>query len=194
MKNKTVLVILPTIREKKALEIAKTIKDRANYPCDVLVVLDKKKTGWVATLNATVKKYKYDYYVYAADDVFPGKRWLEIAMNTAKIKNAGLVALNGGKWFGALADFGLVERKFMLSNYGGDMLYSGYKSHYGDVELTILAKAKDKYAYSATALFVEVHDKTGYENNRQDQKKFRNRKKSGFNGKVKDRELLNQYS
>lgn len=186
--------MIPTINYRKAQVISEIVGRRAGFPIDIFLYEDKKRSGWVSVCNSFVKKFEYDFYVYLADDVFPGKNWLSKALKIQKEKNAGLVGLNGGKWDGLIADFGLVERNWMLKNYNGNLFFDGYKSHYGDTELTMIAIEDRKYAYDPSAIMMEIHDKFGYKNNKQDQALFKSRKTHGFDAKVLDRELLEAYN
>ncbi|MCL1940204.1 MAG: hypothetical protein FWG04_06035 [Desulfovibrionaceae bacterium] len=56
-------------------------------------------------------------------------------------ENAGLLAFNDGCFFGSLAAFGLVDRQWTDSFYGGKTLfYPHYKKTYCDTELTDIAR------------------------------------------------------
>lgn len=189
-----VIALIPTINFKKAMDISKVLLNRADYPLEVMIFEDKARYGWVKVCNMAVRALEADYYIYLADDVFPGKFWLSKAMSIMKRKDAGLVGLNGGKWDGLIADFGLVKKEWMLKNYNGDLFFNGYKSHYGDTELTMLAINDRKYAYDPKAIMMEIHDKSEYKNNKEDRDLFRNRKRDGFNGMILDKELLQAYN
>lgn len=151
------LVIMPATNVDLAMKAANVIKQRAGMPCDVVVVEDKNKIGFIAIANKTVKENpNYVFYVYTAQDAFVGDNWLINAVLKQAKTGAGLVCLNNGRWNGSLAAFGMVERLWMQNNYNGDLFFSGYKSHYADTELTQIAKEQGRYAYEPSSLMIEV--------------------------------------
>jgi hypothetical protein len=133
--------------------------------------------------------------VYAAQDAFAGRLWLQHALQGVSANpKARLLAFNDGKWFGQLAAFGMVQREWVLGLYGGCLFYPGYRHHYGDVELTLLARQQQALAYHPHALLVEVDPlKDGRPVNEADRARFLNRAAEGFDGRVVDPNLLRQF-
>lgn len=195
LKHPKVTVILPAIDMEKAKKTATLMKKRANYPFEMLVVEDVNRTGFMATLQTAINNNPSDFYVYTAEDAFVGNDWLKIAMETIEKENAGLFAFNNGRWGGKMAAFGLVRHSWMVHNYGGNLFYNGYKTHYGDVELTLIAKDQGKFAYNGDAVMTEIdYDKDKKGTNLMDKQLFNKRKENGFDGKVKNEELLHSFS
>lgn len=190
-----VTVIMPTTDMVMAKKASKLMKSRAGYPCQVLIVEDINRSGFMATLQGAIDKNPSDFYVYTAQDAFVGNDWLKIAMKKMEETNAGLLAFNNGRWGNKMAAFGLVRHEWMVKNYGGRLFYEGYKTHYADVELTLIAKQEGKFAYDGDAVMTEIDfDKDGKGTNAQDKALFAERKMTGFDGKVTDIELLQFFS
>jgi len=194
-KEPKITVIMPTIHPEKAKKTAKILTSRAGIPHTMLVVEDVKKSGFVAICNGVVEQNQADYFVYVSDDVFPSRDWLKDAYSIAKDNNAGLVGFNDGKWDGAIATSGLVEDAWMRKNYNGKMFFPDYFGHYNDTELTILAINDNKYFYSSKSCLMEVdYDKESKAVNTKDRDLFTKRKSSGFDGKVSNINLINNYA
>ena len=153
-----IAVLIPTRSEdlKIAEKVAKLHKTRAGMPCEVFVLEDKEKIGWIAMLNKAVKKIDAKYYVYSCADYFPGRDWLKIAYQTLIKDKLGLVGFNDGKWHGAIATTGLISKEYLFSNYGGDLFFNKYQKHWADTELTLKAKKDGVYGYNPNAVLVEV--------------------------------------
>lgn len=182
---KTIAVVIPSINIERANMVVDVMQKRAGRDADYYVVEDIDRSGFMATMNDFVKNNEYDYYVYAAEDSFPGWMWLKRAYDKAVEKDAGLIAFNDGKNSGNLATFGMVERKWMESIYGGDIFYSGYHSHYGDTELTVYAIRDNKLAYDPEACLVEVdYKKHGV--NIKDKELYNKRKMTLFNSSLQE--------
>lgn len=194
-KEEPVTILIPTINPEKAKQCADIIHVRAKYPHKIIVEEDVDKIGWVAMINKMVKENPARYYLYAADDVFPGRNFLKIAMQTMKESKAKLVCLNDGKFYGATASFAIVDYEWIKNIYNGNLLNPIYKSHYSDPEISLIAMAQKVYAYSPDSLFIEVtYDKDGQvrkPNNKQDKENFDLRKKTFLDGLVTDINLLN---
>lgn len=179
-------VIIPTIDLKKADQIARLMFYRAGMKCEILVVEDTERKGWVKVINDTVREYPDRYYVYAADDAYPSRGFLKGAYDQMISTGAGIVAFNEGKYQDLSAGFALVDREWTKEVYGEDILFSGYKSHFSDVEIALIAKAQGRYAYNPRNCLVEiVFDKDGpnpKSNNKDDYNLFYDRASKGFGG------------
>lgn len=180
--QKKVVVIMPTTDVEKAKSTAKQLSSRAGTEHEMLIVEDVDRSGFIRTFNSTAKRNPADYYVYVAQDAFGGRNWLKIAVDKAKETNAGLIAFNDGKWNGLLASFGMISHEWGIKNYGGELMFSGYNSHYADTELTALAMDDKKYVYCPDAVLIEVDpDKEEKKVNKIDRKLFMSRKKPNWN-------------
>lgn len=176
-KRPDTLVIIPSTDKKKAEQAAATLGEKAGIGCDIDVVMDKDKQGFVSIVNRKVESNPdYAYYVYVAQDAFPGRDWLKRGIETLEKEDKGVLAFNDGKWDGQLASFGLVSRRY-IETYGYQkkyFFYPKYHSHYADTELTEHAKIYDELAYNPEATLIEVdHDKHGV--NQQDRMLFMKR-------------------
>jgi hypothetical protein len=192
---KKVAVVISTSNKIRAEKLAKVLTRRADYPCEIFIAY--KGGSYVEAMNRTILALPdYDYYVYLADDVFPSKGWLRESMEyLTKFDDVKLLAFNDGKWFGALAPFGIIEREYMQSLYGGNLFFPGYISHYEDTELTMIAKQDGIYSYVRDILMVEIdYDKEEKVTNVEDRKLFKRRKAEGFGGRVTSTAILNNYS
>ena len=156
LKGLTVDVVMPTTDLEQAKKTAEALKARAGYSCDIKIVEDKKRVGYVKTINSAFRDSKANFFVYTAQDAFPGQNWLANALIEQFRTQAELVSFNDGKWNGQLAGFGLVARTWGITNYNGDLFYSGYHSHYGDTELTQIAKEKGTFTHAKEAIMLEV--------------------------------------
>lgn len=186
-----IAVIMPTIHPELAEKTKKILEIRAGMPCDVKVILDFDKKGYVWNCNEFVKNNPdYDYYVPVTDDIFPSRNWLRDAYDLLKEKGAKMVGFNDGKWRGQLACCALIEREWMQNNYGGNLYFPGYFGHYNDTELTLLAMQDGVYAFDPNIMLIEVdYDKESKSINAVDRALFNMRKKGDFNGRVTREDL-----
>lgn len=181
LKGIKVAVVMPTTDTKLAQKAGEVMKARAGYDCDILIVEDKERTGFVKTFNTffSENKDKYQFFVYTAQDAFVGRNWLANALLEQFKTQAGLVAFNDGKWDGSLASFGLIETNWAVGNYDGLAFCPEYNSHYADTELTQIAKDQKSYAYAKEAVMLEIdYDKavgTGGGTNGEDKKLYKKR-------------------
>jgi hypothetical protein len=182
------LIIMPTTDLEMATRCANLMASRAGTEGTLLILVDTEKTGFVALTNRIFKQSYSEFFGYVAQDAFPGRGWLKMAMSSLASSGAGLLAFNDGKWFGLLAGFGLVRRSWAAGLYDGDLFYSGYRQHYADAELTLIAKSDGQFCYNANSVLVEVDwDKDRKPVNRDDKALFYARAEQFFEGRVKDR-------
>jgi len=181
---KSIAILIPTREAEKELayKTAEVMEFRAGIPCKAYVLVDKDLTGWQKTINRAVQEIDADYYVYSCADYYPGKDYLKRAYQMLQDKGgSGLVAFNDGKWDGAIATAGLIDKEYLKTLYGGPLLFPEYINHYGDTELTIFAIADEKYYYCSNALLIEVEYKDArHKVNIKDKILFNSRKKKGF--------------
>jgi hypothetical protein len=191
-----VVAVLPWLRRDAAARAAQLMLSRAGAALQVLAVQDDLATGPVAIWNLAARRTRGTFFIYCAEDAFAGRYWLRLALQAMQQKpGAGLLAFNDGKWFSQLAAFGLVRRSWLAPLYGGSLFFPGYAQHYGDTELTLIARQQDALAYHPHALLVEVdYDKDGRPVNADDRALFRQRLVQGFDGRVSDPTLLATFA
>lgn len=151
-----VRVLMPATNEQQARQTAELLKRRAGYDCEIEILLDKDRQGYVKTINKAFRGCDEPLVVYTAQDVFAGQNWLSHALLEQFKTQAGVVAFNDGKWEGKLPSFGLVERSWVAEKYDGNLFHPDYHSHYADTELGQLAKQDHSYAYAKEAVMLEI--------------------------------------
>ena len=194
-----VIAVLPWLHRAAAKRAAELMVGRAGAPpnaLQVLAVQDDVGGGPVEIWNTAIRQTRGALVIYCAEDAFAGRYWLRFALEAFQQKpGAGLLAFNDGKWFGQLAAFGLVRRSWLMPVYGGALFHPGYAQHYGDTELTLVAKQQDALAYHPHSLLVEMdYAKDGKPVNAADKALFETRAKGGFDGRVRDSALLGSFS
>jgi hypothetical protein len=194
MEDCDVEVIMPFISSAKALKTVEQLINRAELPCNMICIYDENREGFVSIINRAFKSSKSPYFVYLAEDAFAGRAWLKNAMYSIQALDGGLLAFNDGKWFGELAAFGLVSRKWACQNYSGNLFFPKYNSHFADVELSLIARYQNKLVYHPDALLVEIdYDKENKPVNKFDKLLFKNRKINGFDNQVASEKLLKAF-
>lgn len=151
------VIVMPSTQMTLAQRAADVMVGRTEAPGLLLLVEDDRRIGFAATANLAYAKTASRYFCYVAQDAFAGYYWLDVALETMHQKNAGLLAFNDGRFFGALAAFGLVDRQWADAVYGGSALfYPHYKRHYCDTELTDIARMTGKLAYNPHSMLIEI--------------------------------------
>jgi len=192
------LVVMPATNIEQAQLTGEVLTKRAGLPFELRIVNDDKRIGYVASLNLALRDSKHDVVVYTAQDALVGQDWLKKALLIMMVENAGLVALNDGKWNGRLASFGVIQMSWGRKIYGGDVFFKGYHSHYADTELTQIAKAQNRYAYAEKSIMMEVDYQKAIGKGKgvvvADKKLFKKRKLVGFDNNVVDQSILQEFS
>lgn len=188
-------VVLPWTQKPQAESARDILVQRAGLQFNLIMVHDDLAAGPAALINQVFERSRSVFFGYLAQDVFPSRRWLAQAAAVLKKTDAGLLAFNDGKWAGQIAAFGLAQRQWVNSIYGGSHLFfSGYTQHYGDVELSLIARQQKRFSYDANAVMMEVDfSKESRTVNTKDRDCFATRKLTGFDGRVKDSELLGLF-
>jgi hypothetical protein len=189
------LVVMPYIDRTVAQRCATLMASRANEAGMILCIHDDDREGFISLVNRVFGLSTSRFFGYVAQDAFPGRQWLSLAVAALNSTGKGLFAFNDGKWMGALASFGLASRAWAQGNYDGNFFYPGYVSHYADVELSVLAMSERSYCYDANSVLVEVDwgkDKAPVNPN--DRALFQQRKLGKFGGRVQMPALLNLFS
>jgi hypothetical protein len=190
-----ILIIMPFINYSKAQETAAILSKRANLEGTIICIDDEKREGIVFIANQIFKQSSSVFVGYVAEDAFPGMNWLNMGFKKLQSSAASLLAFNDGKWQGNLASFGLVKREWAQKNYQGNLFYPFYHSHYADTELTLLAKSDKVFTYEPHSILLEVDfEKEEKKVNHNDRLLFSKRTKTGFDGRIKDLNLLQMFS
>lgn len=183
------LFVMPCTDLPMARRAATHMVQRAGCPCDVLLVEDQDRWGFVRITNAAFALTAGQHYGYVAQDAYAGRDWLALAL-AALQGGKHLFGFNDGKWQGALASFGLARRSWAQANYGGDFFHAGYRRHYADAELTLLAMGQGAYAHNPHSVLIEVDwAKDQAPVDAQDRALYRQRAAAGFEGRVRQRAL-----
>lgn len=177
-----VIAVMPYLRRAAARRAAELMVSRAGAPLQVLAVHDDIGGCPVEIWNTALRLTRGTFFIYCAEDAFAGRYWLRFALEAFQQKpGAGLLAFNDGKWFGQLAAFGLVRRSWLMPVYGGALFHPGYVQHYGDTELTLIARQQNVLIYHPHSLLVEVdHGKDGKSVNARDKAMFETRTHLGL--------------
>lgn len=187
-------VFMPLTDWSAARAYAPVLASRAQCAGRLLLIEDDAAKGFLSVCNEAFKLSRAPFVVYLAQDAFPGRQWLALALHVLQSQNKGLLAFNDGKWFGQLAAFGLVRRSWVESVYADGLFFNGYHSHYADTELSLIAQAQNQLAFSPNALLMEVDaGKDSKPTRPADKQLFASRKASGFDGRVSDAALLAKF-
>ena len=189
------LLVMPFTIASQAHTALQLMAQRAGSDGLIVGVEDDAKLGFVKIINHAFAASRSPYFGYVAQDAFAGRQWLALALAALQPERAGLLGFNDGKWAGALAGFGLAKRRWVSAQYDGSVFHAGYAQHFADVELTLLALQAGAYVYEPNSLLVEIDwRKDSKAVNARDRALFAQRKRSGFDGKVQQKALLDAFS
>jgi hypothetical protein len=190
-----IVVVMPWLDPQLAQATAEVLVARASMPFVLLAVQDDRRAGPCAIWNAAFACTRGTMFGYLASDAFPGRGWLRVGLAALeRMPEAKLLAFNDGKWFGQLASFGLTRRAWVQGLYGTNLFHPGYHQHYGDTELTLVARQQQALAYDPHALLVESDPgKDTRQVHAPDRRLFLARRETGFDGRVADPLLLRQF-
>jgi glycosyltransferase involved in cell wall biosynthesis len=175
-----VAVVMPSIDIPKARETARLLAKRAGMSTRIFIVEDTIRQGFIKTLNQIAARLNTRYVVYLAEDAFPGVNWLNLAYEKLERSGKGLLGFNDGKWHGRIASFGIVRKDWVKDIYGGDIFFSGYKSHRADNELTAIARATNQFIYLPDAVLMEIDIKKIFRSAENEASNFHNEDKRLF--------------
>ena len=187
------VMVLPCTDAAAGRRAAELAARRAGVDGRLLVVHDTERVGFVAVVNTAFSCARSPWLGYMAQDAFAGRAWLALALKAMQARGAGLLAFNDGKWNGQLAAFGLARRSWVDSLYGGSFFFHGYRRHFADAELTLIARQAGLLAYEPDSVLVEVDwakDRAAVDAD--DRRLFHARRADGFGGRVSDPGLLSQ--
>lgn len=190
------IVAIPFIDGDLARRAAELMAKRAEVEDALLLAVhDQARAGFVNLVNEAFARTRSEFFGYAAQDAFPGRRWLARGLHALQTGDKHLLAFNDGKWMGALAAFGLARREWVLAQYGGAFFYPGYFSNYADAELSLLALNDQAYCYDPNSVLIEVDwEKDNAAVNAEDRQCFHERLLQKFDGKVVNPALLKMYA
>ena len=118
------IIVMPSTDLAQAQRAAELMANRAAVDdALLLVVLDDAREGFVAIANRVYRATRSQGIGYVAQDAFAGRRRLQLALHTLLQHNKGLLGFNDGKWAGALAAFGLGQRRWLGG--GGRQVHAG---------------------------------------------------------------------
>ncbi len=188
------IMVMPFTDATQAMRAARLAASRAGVPSLLLALHDEDRQGFIATVNQAFSKTRSPWFGYMAQDAFAGRGWLALAVRALQSKDAGLLGFNDGKWQGQLAAFGLAQRTWAESVYGGAFFHSAYRSHYADTELTLIARAQGRYVYEPNSVLVEADwDKESAGVSPSDRAIFKARAAAGFDARVQNPQLLQLF-
>ena len=188
-----VSIVMPCINEDLGTKTAEILSSRAGIQCTVIIAMDDERNGFMKTLNSVSEKCDSRLIVFVAQDAFPGRDWLKIAVESIEQENAGLLAFNDGKWFGRIASFGLVRKSWVKKYYQNAILNPYYKAHKADNEITLLARLDNSFVYEPNSTLIEVdYCKDSGGSNSEDNQRFKQRFNNCFDG-IFSKELVEQF-
>ncbi|MEO5377113.1 MAG: hypothetical protein H7832_04925 [Magnetococcus sp. DMHC-6] len=181
------IFVMPSLDLEMAGRCAGLLASRSGENGVILIVHDTLGEGFIQVCNRAFRRSRCEFFGYVAQDAYPGRAWLMLGKRALVQNNKSLLAFNDGKWHGLLASFGLVRRSWALNNYAGELFYPGYKRHYADAELTLLAKNDHTLCYDPRSLLVEVDwEKEMKGVDHTDKALFKRRAATLFDGRVTD--------
>lgn len=179
------ILAVPFLDRDMAARLDEILRFRAKSPGALLFIEDDARLGFMMAANLAYSWTESPFFGYAAQDAYPGERWLALALDTLKRSGAGLLAFNDGRFFGTLAVFGLVRRAWLKTIYPKTLFYPGYKSHFGDTELSSIAFAREQLIFNPNCLLMEIdYSKHRHGHNPEDETLYRRRSLTGFDGLV----------
>ncbi len=189
-----ICLAMPATQLKMAEKTAAILMARAGIAAAIVLVKDDVKQGPALILNKLFDLSPATLFGYVAQDVFPGRQWLHRAVAVMKQAKAGVVAFNDGKWAGQIASYGLVQASWVRKVYANGLFYPGYRQHFGDVELSLIAQQHKAYGYDPHAVLLEIDsEKDSKSVDLHDRHLFASRKLNGFDGRVTDITLLGRF-
>lgn len=191
-----IVVVMPFTDEDAATRSAQLMAARSGISHGVILqIQDSEAQGFISLVNTAFAVTNSRFFAFVAQDAYAGRRWLQRGVAALEKNGRSLLAFNDGKWMGALAGFGLVRREWAASNYSGELFYPGYRRHYADVELTVLAMSSEQVCYDANSVLIEVDwDKDQKAVDSADRETYLQRAGGGFDGRVTSQKLLGLFS
>ena len=188
------LMVMPCTDVQQAEKAMNLACSRASANGLMVAVLDTQRLGFVKLVNQVFRLSQSPFLGYLAQDAFAGRDWLSLALGALGRPSASLLGFNDGKWHGQLASFGLASRSWAQTVYGGDFFFPGYRSHFADVELTLIARHQGAYVYEPDSVLMEVDwGKDQAKVAASDRQLFLQRTRQGLGQRVSDPALLGLF-
>lgn len=131
----------------------------------VTIILNKKRIGWIASMNRALKEVKSEYYIYASDDLIFPADCIENAMARMQERfpdGYGLVTISKKN----RCPFGLIGNKF-VEHFPDRQVFCPDYIHYGsDTELRKFVMDSDLFAYPPERESQVVHRRSNDETRR----------------------------
>jgi hypothetical protein len=179
--HRDVVLVMPYIDHEQAVRAEEILRVRADHPGLLVLVDDDERMGFIRVANFIYSRTRSPLFGYLAQDAYPGMSWLGQGVEVLKKTGAGLLAFNDGRFFGTVAAFGLARRAWLSTLYGNMLFYPGYKSQYGDTELSTIAFWQKQLVFNPNVLLVEVdYEKHSKANNAEDDALYKARLEAGF--------------
>ncbi len=178
-----VVLVLPYIDHDLAVKAEEILRVRADQAGLLVLVDDDERLGFIRVANFIYSHTRSPLFGYLAQDAYPGMYWLKEGVRVMNKTGAGLMAFNEGRFFGTVAAFGLARRAWLTTLYRNMLFYPGYKSQYGDTELSAIAFAQNQLMFNPNALLIEVdYEKHTKANNPDDDTLYKARLATHFEG------------
>ena len=189
-----VVFVMPFTDAAQASRSANLMAKRAGAPGVLIAVHDDTREGFIRLTNRIFTRAGGRFFGYVAQDAYAGRYWLRAALTALDNPHSHLLAFTDGKWFGTLAAYGLARRSWAETLYGGALFFDGYRTHYADTEISLIAAEQKALTSAVGSLLVEVDwDKDTRPVNPEDQQLFTQRAASGFDGRVQSSALLERF-
>ena len=189
------IFVMPFIDPEHAQRTAQLMASRAGCGGLLLAVHDDARDGFIALANRIFMATESRYFGYVAQDAFPGRYWLRLALTAFEKPENKLVGFNDGKWFGKLASYGIARRDWAEKVYGGPLFFPQYRRHYADAELSLIAAQEKGLGFVPNSVLIEVDwEKEEQPVEAADRRLFAERAKAGFDGRVTSKELREQFA
>ncbi len=179
----TVVMVLPYIDHKQVLRLEPVLRMRALQDGLLVLVYDSQRIGFIKIANLVFAKSTSKYFGYLAQDAFPGDGWLKCGVSTLEKSKAWLLPFSDGRFYGTVAVFALLLRSWAKSLYHNCVFFPGYRRHYGDTELSVIAIHYNKLVFNPACMLCEVdYEKHMKPNDQDDDALYHERLETGFGG------------
>jgi len=138
-------IVIVVDGDPRLYEAVKKRNEKFGLP-NVSIILNKKRSGWVFSVNRVLKEFESEFYIYASDDLIFPHDCIENAMITMQEHfptGFGVVSL--GKKTKCI--FGLIGNEW-VKHFPKREVFCPYYTHYGaDAEHTDFCKKIGKFTY-----------------------------------------------
>jgi len=161
--NRKVSICMPVIRVEQSLKCIEAILENVGIPhedYEIVTAIDYERIGFPLMFKNLVERAKYDLICLLADDTFPKKDFLKIALDEMdKLPDGwGVVGFNSDG--NDHAHF-LADRRMEQFIEDGDLYSTEYEHCFGDDELKDIAIEQGRWAYAEDAVVEHRHPMFG---------------------------------